>query len=154
MEDITAWTMAVMWVNSSQFGGQRWVCPQRIIQVGVYQFSQCVSLPFLIWHSGELYPMAHHGQGFCTVRSCFLYGAQPRDLHSVALPNPPLIIGLSVSSVLPCDHLGSRWRFSQMSWFAFFQVEVHYSILAIPKAPILLRLVPLLPPHIFSNQCN
>lgn len=123
--------------------------------------AQSVCLPALSDVAfGELRPRAlpHHSRGSCRARSCLLRGAQPRELHSVALLNSlPLIIKFSVSSVLPHDHLGFRRQFSQMSWFAFFfsflQVEVHYSILVIPKAPLLVHMVPLAP-CIFGNQCN
>lgn len=132
------WTLNDKWkknrryysmVNSSNVGKHQPVL-QTMIRLPSVNHSgwrvsaQSVCLPALSDVAfGELRPRAlpHHSRGSCRARSCLLRGAQPRELHSVALLNSlPLIIKFSVSSVLPHDHLGFRWQFSQMSWFAFF----------------------------------
>lgn len=160
MEDITAWTMAVMWVNSSQFGGQRWVCPQRIIQVGVYQFSQCVSLPLLISHSGELY--LTHGKAHGSSRPGLLHG-------KVMLPlwGPAQRSALGGFAESPFNHRALCQQCSSL-WPSGFQMTVLPDVLVCifsswstlfhpgyPKGPNPSSFgPPAPPPDIFSNQCN
>lgn len=67
-----------------------------------------------------LWPMAlpHHNGGSCRAGVCLPYGAQP-ECHTQQLCQIPFWPSGYQQCSSP-DHLGSRWCFSQTSWFAFF----------------------------------